>query len=345
MIVLIAIAMPVLLILVAFAVQLAYMDLTRVELRTAVDAAAEAGARALSDTGEIEAARIAAQDAAQQNLVAGAPFELPDDDVIFGTVVRSDDASRFDFTENSDNPNAVRIATSAQRNQILGVLGGSFFTVNMQAVAGQIDRDVVLVLDRSGSMARVNDAGNDTGWTDGQPAPPNSRWQHAADAAAEFLDTLQNDTVMQEKVGLVTYNGAATIDNDLTFDYSSLVDSIDDYTAAYADGWTNIADGIEKGRQALIDQGFDRSWAAKTIVVMTDGKHNSGSITPQEAATVAAAQGITIHTITYGADAEQTPMQEVAAIGYGQHWHAPSGSALLDVFEEIAANLPTMLME
>jgi hypothetical protein len=38
-------------------------------------------------------------------------------------------------------------------------------------------------------------------------------------------------------------------------------------------------------------------------------------------------------------------MQEVAAIGGGKHWHAPNGAMLKKVFQEIAANLPTMLME
>ena len=64
-----------------------------------------------------------------------------------------------------------------------------------------------------------------------------------------------------------------------------------------------------------------------------------------EAAAVAADQGVVIHTITYGADADQALMQEVAQMGGGQHWHAPDSTQLTQVFDDIADNLPTMLME
>jgi hypothetical protein len=282
---------------------------------------------------------------AQLNLVAGHPLILADEDITFGSVLRINDVSRFVFTENTENPNGVRVTSQAQRNHILGIIGNDTFSVGMHAIAGQIDRDVALVLDRSGSMASVDDAGNPTGWSDGEPAPASSRWAMAAEAAGVFLNTLQNDTVMQEKVALVTYNATAQIDNQLQFDYQPLSDSIDAYTQAYENGWTNIADGIEKGRLAVTHAEFGRSWAAKTIVILTDGLHNTGSITPQQAANAAASQGITIHTITYGDDADQSTMQEVAAIGHGQHWHAPGGVMLAQVMQEVAANLPTILVE
>ena len=60
----VALCLPVLLSLIAFAIQLSYRDLARSELRTAVDAAAEAGARKLSDTGSTTQALAAAKDAA-----------------------------------------------------------------------------------------------------------------------------------------------------------------------------------------------------------------------------------------------------------------------------------------
>jgi Mg-chelatase subunit ChlD len=161
-------------------------------------------------------------------------------------------------------------------------------------------------------------------------------------AANEFLDTL-TATPMAEKVSLVTYSDVADTDHALSFDYTDIRDSIEDHTQNYAGGATNIADGIEFGRQSLANGG--RAWAAKAIVVMTDGKHNAGVITPQDAAATAAGQGVLIHTITYGIDADQVVMQEVAEEGGGQHWHAPNSTVLQQVFQEIAETLPTMLME
>ena len=340
----VALCLPVLLTLIAFAIQLSYRDLSRSELRTAVDAAAEAGARKLSDTGSTTEALAAAKAAALRNTVGGQGVVLADADVVFGHVSRINELSRFDFTPSNLNPTALRVSTQQQRPHVFGILADNL-DVGTAAVAGQIDRDVALVLDRSGSMVYVQDDGTPTNWTAGEPAPSNSRWVKAASGAAGFLSTLANDTPMAEKVSLVTYNGSAAIEDELTFTYSSLNSSIDAYTQSYEDGSTNIADGIEKGRQSLIDNGFGRSWAAKTIVLMTDGIHNTGVITPQEAATVAAGQGIVIHTITYGDDADQAVMQEVATIGGGQHWHAPNSGQLQQVFQEIADNLPTMLME
>ena len=53
--------------------------------------------------------------------------------------------------------------------------------------------------------------------------------------------------------------------------------------------------------------------------------------------------GITVHVITFSNDADQVGGAAIAAAGGGQHYHASSGAALIDVFEELARTLPTML--
>lgn len=159
-----------------------------------------------------------------------------------------------------------------------------------------------------------------------------------------FLTALQ-DTPMEEKVALITYSDQAVIDQHLTLNYSSMPAAIDVYTQAYVTGMTNISDGIDVARQVLLNYGTDRPWASKTIVVLTDGIHNVGTMTPAEAATAAAAQGIVVHTITYGNDANVTQMETVAASGNGQHWHAPNTTQLIRAFNEIADNCPTMLVQ
>lgn len=345
MAVLIAITLPVLLALAAFAIQFAYIDLGRVELRVATDAAAEAAARELSESGDVNAARAAGKAAALRNMVGGEPAVLEDSDIVFGAVSQSNGSEKFTFDETAPVPSGVRVNMQLQRNHLFRVLGRDTFSVSSSAMAGQIDRDVALVLDRSGSMVYVNDDGTSTGWVNGTPAPPNSRWAKVEMAAAAFLNTLQNDTPMAEKVSLITYSNNATLDDDLTFDYSTINSTIEYISDNYQDGATNIADGILKGQYSLLDPTFGRQWAAKTIVVMTDGIHNTGTITPVQAAQTAASYGITIHTITYGDGADQAAMQAVATAGGGKHWHAPNSGILKQVFNEIAANLPTMLME
>ena len=80
-------------------------------------------------------------------------------------------------------------------------------------------------------------------------------------------------------------------------------------------------------------------------MVLTDGIHNTGNITPVEAAQTAANYGVTVHTITFGNNADQTTMAAVAAAGNGRHWHAPNNTQLTTVFNEIANNSPTILIK
>lgn len=108
---------------------------------------------------------------------------------------------------------------------------------------------------------------------------------------------------------------------------------------------TNISAGIEYGRQSLVERGHGRPWASKTIVVLTDGRHNTGDESPADAAARAAGDGVIVHSITFGNDADQTQMQAVASLGTGEHWHAPGSQQLIKAFNEIADNSPTLLIE
>ncbi len=344
-----AFALPVFLIMAAFAVNVAYMELTRTELRSATDFAARAGSRTLSITGSQSSALAAAQDAAARNVVAGQPLVVDPLDVEFGVATRLA-AGGYAYTPGGANPNAVsvlgaRTGVGAEVGLLFGdVFSTTQFEPTMQALAAQIDRDIAIVLDRSGSMASKKEDGGSTGWEDGEAAPGNSRWVKAVEAVTDFLNAL-GTTPMDENVALVTFSGTATIDENLSADYSSIVPTLNNYTQAYIEGQTNIADGIEFGRQALVESGLNRPWAGQTIVVITDGVHNAGATTPSQAAATAAAEGIIIHTITFGADANQTDMIDVAAIGHGQHWHAPQKGELVQAFNDIADNSSTLLIQ
>ncbi|HIK90514.1 MAG TPA: hypothetical protein EYG03_00775 [Planctomycetes bacterium] len=81
---LIAICLPVILAFSAFAINIAWMQLTRTELRTATDAAARAGSRMLSRTQDTDVAQATAMEAAARNTVAGDSLVLANSDMIFG---------------------------------------------------------------------------------------------------------------------------------------------------------------------------------------------------------------------------------------------------------------------
>lgn len=171
MAILIAVCLPVFLAFAAFAVNVAYMHLSRAELRVATDAAARAGARRLSLSQDTSAALAEAQSAASRNLVWGEPLQLEHSDVEFGLNQRS--GGTWVFTPNGGQGavNALRVRgrktdDSPSHSVALflpRVLGQDDYEPIQKAVAMQIDRDIVLVVDRSGSMASPVDT-NDPGY-------------------------------------------------------------------------------------------------------------------------------------------------------------------------------------
>ena len=130
------------------------------------------------------------------------------------------------------------------------------------------------------------------------------------------------------------------MDTALTANYGDLISSLNRKSPS---GATAIGSGMETGLPTLFDAATSRPLAAKTMIVMTDGMHNSGVDPVTVATRIVDSQNVTIHTVTFSAGADQARMKRVAEIGGGQHYHANSGDELVAVFEEIANNLPTIL--
>jgi hypothetical protein len=345
--------------LAAFAVNLAYMELVRSELRTATDAAARAGGRSLSLSRDPAVAVAAAKEAASRNSVAGAPLLLDDKDIEFGTATRASDSVRFVYTSGGSRPNSMRVdgrlasdsLTGVLRLPFDGVFSQSHFGADQIAISTQIDRDITLVLDRSGSMAYAIDetyTGNPPrsapdDWAWGDAAPPNSRWLDLASAVTAFLQKLE-ETPMAELVSAVSFASTSLVDQDLTSDYSLINSAVDTYTQNFEGGSTALGAGMDTGVKALAERGFDRTWVAKTLVIMTDGIHNKG-VHPDQIIPRAQKYGITVHTITFSNEADQALMKSISSQCNGKHWHAPSGLELIEAFREIADHSPTLLTE
>jgi Mg-chelatase subunit ChlD len=203
---------------------------------------------------------------------------------------------------------------------------GRLFNVNSfqpteTATATFIERDVVLVVDRSGSMLDFN------------------KFNDLRAAIATFNAILAASPV-DERVGLASYSTTASQDVNLTTDLNQINMAM---AGMPVSGFTNISGGIDAGR-AIIERDRTRPFVERTMIVLTDGLQNRGRAARLAARDVADT-GTTIHAITFGADADRRAMQEVATIGNGRYFHAANGAQLADVFREIALTLSTILTE
>ena len=156
-----------------------------------------------------------------------------------------------------------------------------------------------------------------------------------------FLDVL-DDTDQEEHVSLTTFATSANLRTDLDSEYDPIREIVAD---EYPSGWTAIGLGMETGLPAIIDGLNARPFAAKTIVILTDGENNQNPNPASVAAQIISEYNVTIHTVTFTAGADQAAMAQVASIGGGTHYHADEGEELVAIFEEIANNLPTILTE
>ena len=237
------------------------------------------------------------------------------------------------------------------------IFGRDTFEPVQEAVASQLDRDICIVMDRSGSMAWDLSGVEWSYPPDGEyckrPHPSQSRWAAAEDAVDVFLTEI-GKTQQSEHVGFVSYASpgtwcdgtynAADIEIELTPTYSDVATAVKARGSQPIPGGTSISSGIDKGIDVLTNSTTARPHAVKTMIVLTDGVHNSGPA-PINSAYVARDEDITIHTITFSNGADELQMKEVAAATKGNHYHAPDAQSLKDIFKEIAATLPVVLTE
>ncbi|MGI9456233.1 MAG: vWA domain-containing protein [Aeoliella sp.] len=363
--VLIAILLPVIALLAAFAVDVAWMQLVNTELRTATDAASRAGAKVLSVAQDQNAARAAALDAASRNLVAGDPMLLAASDVKFGRSEQLTPGARFTFTEtNVGVLNAIKV--DGRRTQgapggpvdlfFARLVGKDFYEPTQTATSTVLDRDICVVIDRSGSMGLdINFPGGGNGQNCG-PMASNTRFAALDAAIVVFLQELDL-TFPNELVALASYSNrfqtncsggnidlqTADIRQELTQNYSLVRGEMTQFMTNGIGGRTAIGEGLIKGIEAITSP-LARPFAVKTIVLMTDGRHNEG-VEPAVIAQQAAAQDIVVHTISFSPSADLTRMQDVADATGGQHFHADTAGDLADIFRQIARTLPVLLTE
>jgi len=358
---LMALLLPVTLTLSAFAINIAYIELIRTEMFICADSVTRAAGRDFALTGDKANAMKVGRQAATLNTVSGQQMKLADSDFVFGEAARPDLSKRYTFNPTGAFPNAVEVTlrkTGSSTNGKLAIpfpmiFGGvSSIETTKTSRSNPLEADIAIVLDRSGSMAyAANEIADGSkpkaapeGWVFGQKAPPNSRWLDAVASVNVFMAEIAK-TPMKELVSLSTYNSEAGTEVFLTTDTTPIVNAMNTYSLNFNSGGTNITSGLDAGRLTLLS-GLSRPYAAKVMIVLTDGINNVG--TPAQllaAAQLAADKKIIIYTVTFSSEADKVTMAKIAAIGLGKHAHATSSSDLQNVFKDIAKGLPLLLTQ
>lgn len=350
-----AIFLPVLLGVTSLAVEVGYIYLSKNEMQVAADAAALASVRELV-ADDFDGARTQAITVAAANTVAGRAIVLDGTrDVEFG---RWESGS---FTVTNTGANAVRVTIREFEGSpdgglplfIAPIFGFDSFQVEATAIATLASIDLVLVLDRSGSM----DDDTVRRWR--------CCWRRVVIGGIQPMDTMRAAAISfvgdldpeVDQVGVVSYSSSASspMEQTLTNDFVLATTAISD--VSQPGGYTNIGDGMAKAISEL-RSGRERGSTVKIIILLSDGEPtcrsngscgssssivSAGKTYALEKADEANSYNFIVHTISLGSGADRSLMQGIASRAGGSEFFAGSGSALSQVFESIRERIPVRL--
>lgn len=204
--------------------------------------------------------------------------------------------------------------------------GGSF-KIKLSLTASpditQNPTDIVLLLDRSGSMA-------------GSPLA------NLKNGAKKFIDIIDEATDSSQdgqigsgsRIGIVSFANTATQDTQLVTSVADLKSAVD---ALSSDGLTNHEDAFAKGL-ALFDM---TSTNAKVMIMFTDGVTTAGG-NPNTVATAAKAQGVVIYSIGLSGNGgiDEQALRDWASDPDSAYVAiTPDDTELEKLFEDLARNI------
>ncbi len=182
--------------------------------------------------------------------------------------------------------------------------------------------DIMICLDVSGSML-TNDFLK-------QP-----RIEAAKSILLNFIDKRKGD-----RIGLVTFGESSMIKCPATLNYNilkTIISKIKIDPDKSNSSRTAIGVGLASAINRLLKLNDNEKPGNKIIILVTDGKNNSGEITPDAASEIAKQMGIKIYTIGIGFNEEidMDILQRIADMTGSKFFHAQNSGELGPIFNEI----------
>ena len=368
MIPVVALTMPIVILFIGYSVNIAYMQMTRTQLRLTTDSAAKAALVNFGATNSQSSAIAFGQTVSANNKVCGKVQTIPTANFKFGNSTKQSSGA-YVFKAGTAPINSVQVTGTTTVSLPIGsMIPNGTFTCSKTAYATRVSHDIVLVLDRSASMA-FDLSGNDFVYPPDRtlfsplqsyftpPSTTASRWAALTAAVNSFVAVLQARN-LDVNVALVTYAedyslGAynateASLDVKLTPNYSSTRTAMNNWGTTPLLGDTNIAAGLALA-QAELTGTRARSTADRTIILLTDGVATTGNTNiPALTSTYRTESSIVTHVITFGSEAATgsvaTSMQTAAQNGNGLFFNAATAAQLQTAFQNIADSLPAVLV-
>lgn len=148
--------------------------------------------------------------------------------------------------------------------------------------------DIVLIMDRSGSMQGMGSNGM-------------KKIESAKLALKAVADIFIDENNPQHRLGLVTYSSDVMLNHSLSSNYEQLKQVVDSF---YANGATNIGGALVAAANHLSVS--DNPEAKKFIILASDGMHNTG--TPVDIGIASIPSNVTVYTVGIGVGPATDPM-------------------------------------
>lgn len=179
--------------------------------------------------------------------------------------------------------------------------------------------DIVLSIDGSGSM-------NASGFAKGESRA--TRFEVVQKIASDFVMKRREDNV-----GVVLFGDFAFIATPVTYEKEIIAEMIGYLSFGMAGQNTAIGEGVAQAVRALKDS----KAKSKVIILLTDGEHNSGAVSPKEAVEMVRKAGVKLYTIGIGEKGEfdSKLLSQMARDGGGEYFSAVNEKELVDIYAQI----------